>query len=109
MWWCNSTQNQTKPSSKCLAQGGLNIEGLFSFHCGILSRSVRDFFFFLRKVFEVRETGNPEVPLYFGEGLRRSLGNAAGCGGGGQMGCAGLSFACMFLCVETQLEPSPDV
>ena len=24
-------------------------------------------------------------------------------GGGGQMGCAGLSFACMFLCVETQL------
>ena len=27
-----------------------------------------------------RETGNPEVPLYFGEGLRRSLGNAAGCG-----------------------------
>ena len=33
--------------------------------------------------------GNPEVPLYFGEGLRRSLGNAAGCGGGGQMGCAG--------------------
>ena len=61
------------------------------------------FFFFLRKVFEVRETGNPEVPLYFGEGLRRSLGNAAGCGGGGQMGCAGLSFAFMFLCVETQL------
>ena len=40
-------------------------------------------------MFEVRETGNPEVPLYFGEGLRRSLGNAAGCGGGGQMGCAG--------------------
>ena len=37
--------------------------------------------FFLRKVFEVRETGNPEVPLYFGEGLRRSLGNAAGCAG----------------------------
>ena len=63
----------------------------------------RIFFFFLRKVFEVRETGNPEVPLYFGEGLRRSLGNAAGCGGGGQMGCAGLSFAFMFLCVETQL------
>ena len=31
-------------------------------------------------MFEVRETGNPEVPLYFGEGLRRSLGNAAGCG-----------------------------
>ena len=29
-------------------------------------------------MFEVRETGNPEVPLYFGEGLRRSLGNAAG-------------------------------
>ena len=27
------------------------------------SRSVRDIFFFLRKVFEVRETGNPEVPL----------------------------------------------
>ena len=63
----------------------------------------RIFFFFLRKVFEVRETGNPEVPLYFGEGLRRSLGNAAGCAGGGQMGCAGLSFAWMFLCVETQL------
>ena len=56
------------------------------------------FFFFLRKVFEVRETGNPEVPLYFGEGLRRSLGNAAGCGGAGQMGCAGLSFAWMLLC-----------
>ena len=37
-------------------------------------------------MFEVRETGNPEVPLYFGEGLRRSLGNAAGCGGEGQMG-----------------------
>ena len=54
-------------------------------------------------MFEVRETGNPEVPLYFGEGLRRSLGNAAGCAGGGQMGCAGLSFAWMFLCVETQL------
>ena len=96
-------QNKTKPSSKCFANGGLNIEGLFSLHCGILSRSVQDFFFFLRKVFEVRETGNPEVPLYFGEGLRRSLGNAAGCGGGGQMGCAGLSFAFMFLCVETQL------
>ena len=28
-----------------------------------LSRSVRDIFFFLRKVLEVRETGNPEVPL----------------------------------------------
>ena len=54
-------------------------------------------------MFEVRETGNPEVPLYFGEGLRRSLGNAAGCAGGRQMGCAGLSFAWMFLCVETQL------
>ena len=40
-------------------------------------------------MFEVRETGNPEVPLYFGEGLRRSLGNAAGCAGGRQMGCAG--------------------
>ena len=50
----------------------------------------------------MRETGNPEVPLYFGEGLRRSLGNAAGCGVG-QMGCAGLSFAWMFLCVEIQL------
>ena len=60
-------------------------------------------FFFLRKVFEELETGNPEVPLYFGEGLRRSLGNAAGCAGGRQMGCAGLSFAWMFLCVETQL------
>ena len=35
--------------------------------------------------------------------LRRSLGNAAGCGEGGQMGCAVLSFAFMFLCVETQL------
>ena len=54
-------------------------------------------------MFEVRETGNPEVPLYFGEGLRRSLGNAAGCGGGGQMGCAGLSFAWMFLCVAILL------
>ena len=32
-------------------------------------------------MFEELETGNPEVPLYFGEGLRRSLGNAAGCGG----------------------------
>ena len=38
-------------------------------------------------MFEELETGNPEVPLYFGEGLRRSLGNAAGCGEGGQMGC----------------------
>ena len=37
-------------------------------------------------MFEVKETGNPEVPLYFGEGLRRSLGNAAGCGGGGKIG-----------------------
>ena len=45
---------------------------------------------FLRKVFEELETGNPEVPLYFGEGLRRSLGNAAGCGDGGQMGPAQL-------------------
>ena len=32
-------QNKTKPSPKCLAQGGLSIEGLFSLHCGILSRS----------------------------------------------------------------------
>ena len=69
----------------------------------VFYQEVGRIFFFLRKVFEVRETGNPEVPLYFGEGLRRSLGNAAGCGGGGQMGCAGLSFAFMFLCVETQL------
>ena len=63
MWWCNSKQNKTKASSKCLAQGGLNIEGLFSFHCGILSRSVRVLFcfIFLRNVFEVRQTGNPEV------------------------------------------------
>ena len=60
-------------------------------------------FFFLRKVFEELETGNPEVPLYFGEGLRRSLGNAAGCGEGGQMGCAGLSFAFMFSKSRAQL------
>ena len=39
-------QNKTEPSPKCLAQGGLSIEGLFSLHCGILSRSVQDFFFF---------------------------------------------------------------
>ena len=60
-------------------------------------------FFFFKK--SVRSEGNrkPRGALYFGEGLRRSLGNAAGCGGGGQMGCAGLSFAWMFLCVEIQL------
>ena len=60
-------------------------------------------FFFFKKSVQSEGNINPEVPLYFGEGLRRSLGNAAGCGGGGQMGCAGLSFAFMFLCVETQL------
>ena len=53
---------KTKPSYKCFSNGVPNIEGLFLplWH---LSRSVRDIFFFLRRVFEVRETGNPEVPL----------------------------------------------
>ena len=104
MWWCNSTQNQTKPSSKCLAQGGFNIEGLFSFHCGILSRSVRDFFFFFKE--KCSKWGKQETqrcPCSLGKALGGHLEMLLAGGGGGQMGCAGLSFACMFLCVETQL------
>src|SRR5574341_854348 len=100
MWWFDS--NKTKPNKtknqapSFFANLGLNIEGLCSFHCGIVRRNVRVFFFFfnlffvffffLKRFRKMRETGSPEVSLYFGEGLRRSLGNAAGCEGGrGQM------------------------
>src|SRR5574337_170207 len=49
----------------------------------------------------MRETGSPDVPLYFGEGLRRSLGNAAGCEGGrGQM-CTELCR--LVLCMDVQV------
>ena len=68
------------------------------------------FFFFKKIVRKVRETGTPEVPLEFGEGLRRSFVNAAGCRGGSlflwlirAQSSAGLSFAWMFLFVEIQL------
>ena len=48
MWWfdSNKTKQNKTPSSKFFANLGLNIEGLFSFHCGILRRNVRVFFFF---------------------------------------------------------------
>ena len=66
-------------------------------------------FFFKKRVRKVRETENPEVPLWFGKGLRRSLVNAAGCWEA-VSSCAwwaqsseGLSFAWMFLLVEIQL------
>ena len=65
-------------------------------------------FFFKKRVRKVRETEKPEVPLWFGEGLRRSLVDAAGrreavsCDRWAQSS-AGLSFAWMFLFVEIQL------
>src|SRR5574340_1556059 len=47
MWWfdSNKTKQNTKPSSKFFSNLGLNIEGLCSFHCGIVRRNVRVFFF----------------------------------------------------------------
>src|SRR5574337_943800 len=50
MWWFDS--NKTKPNKtknqapSFFANLGLNIEGLCSFHCGIVRRNVRVFFFF---------------------------------------------------------------
>ena len=46
-WWfdSNKTKQNKKTSSKCFANLGLNIEGLFSFHCGIVRSNVRVFFF----------------------------------------------------------------
>ena len=42
----NKTKQNKKPSSNFFANLGLNIEGLCSFHCGIVRRNVRVFFFF---------------------------------------------------------------
>src|SRR5574339_494841 len=53
MWWfdSNKTKQNKKPSSKFFANLGLNIEGLCSFHCGIVRRNVRVFFFFFNFFF----------------------------------------------------------
>lgn len=56
----------------------------------------------------MRETEKPEVPLWFGEGLRRSPVNTAGRQEAGScdrwaQSSAGLSSAWVFLFVEIQL------
>ena len=72
-------------------------------------------FFFKKRVRKVRETEKPEVPLWFGEGLRRSLVKAVGCHGRQSLvtdghralqACPLHGCSCLW---KSSSEPSPDV
>src|SRR5574337_1304724 len=116
MWWfdSNKTKQNKKPSSKFFANLGLNIEGLCSFHCGIVRRNVRVFFFlicflfffFFRKDYEKRgKQETQRCPFSLAKALGGHLEILLALRGGGgrcAQSSAGLSFAWMFF-VEIHL------